>query len=562
MPRVVNPPSPIEWADLLAAQASLSDPKLQAHGEAMLKAILDQARNTQNWLFQNVINRIQAAHTVAAIGKISPAFHADPGLAFWLPSGFTSSWGHSQGGASSWWVEQQGVISHVTGAEEDFLYFDYPLAGTFTFSVEAYDGGWAEGHIAYGGLLFEAMGAPLASHVPSVGRHQNPSKSFPSLKREAFNRITLQVEPKKLRVLINGHLFHEEDDPSPTSPWLALFTKRERRTAYRNLSLQGDPVIPREVRLTAGDRMDGWVASYYGESQPPRRKAEAATPSPGISAAPAPMRPEDFDWSCTDGEIFGRRLDPAAQANPRLPTAATIAEAVQSRLFYQRPLRDGETLSYEFYYEPGETMVHPSMGLLAFLLEPDGVRLHWMTDGPENEWTGLKPDNVADEPENRRGPKPLPLKEKDWNAVTLMLAGDTIRLTLNDMLICERTLEPSNDRLFGLFHYKDRTAARVRNVVLTGPWPASLSPDLRANLAARRASESSAAERRARFALLGEKFFSLQAGDVLQQATALPPDRRYESLARWVLPNEDHPDFQLYVHVTPTNPAPPVAPLE
>ena len=39
-------------------------------------------------------------------------------------------------------------------------------------------------------------------------------------------------------------------------------------------------------------------------------------------------------------------------------------------------------------------------------------------------------------------------------------------------------------RQFGLFHFKDQTAAQVRNVVLRGQWPESLTPELLAGLMA------------------------------------------------------------------------------
>ena len=50
----------------------------------------------------------------------------------------------------------------------------------------------------------------------------------------------------------------------------------------------------------------------------------------------------------------------------------TVTEADQSRLYYHRPLRDGDVITYEFLYEPGQVMVHPALDRLAFLLEPGG----------------------------------------------------------------------------------------------------------------------------------------------------------------------------------------------
>jgi hypothetical protein len=56
----------------------------------------------------------------------------------------------------------------------------------------------------------------------------------------------------------------------------------------------------------------------------------------------------------------------------------------------------------------------------------------------------------------------------------ITLAGNTLHLTLNDQLIYQVDLEPTNQRTFGLFHWADRTEARVRNVVWTGDWPREL----------------------------------------------------------------------------------------
>src|SRR5262249_52330824 len=101
-----------------------------------------------------------------------------------------------------------------------------------------------------------------------------------------------------------------------------------------------------------------------------------------------------YDWEAKDGELIGRK---EGVANPH---------ALPTNLAYFRPLLPGEKLRYEFFYEPGKTTVHPSFGRLAFLLEPEGIKLHWLTDQPINDWTGLKADHaVAVE-----GQKPLPLK--------------------------------------------------------------------------------------------------------------------------------------------------------
>ena len=185
--------------------------------------------------------------------------------------------------------------------------------------------------------------------------------------------------------------------------------------------------------------------------------------------------------------IYGRRVFANANANANAATRVLdqenpgATEADQSRLYYFRPIRDGDTISYEFLYEPGEVMVHPAIDRLAFLLEEGGVRIHWMTGGG-TDLSGLPADNVADEPNNRRGPKPIPLRAGEWNAVKLSLKANTVTLDLNGETVYERPLESLSGRQFGLFHFKDQTSAQARNFVLRGHWPEALSSDLMTEL--------------------------------------------------------------------------------
>ncbi len=134
-------------------------------------------------------------------------------------------------------------------------------------------------------------------------------------------------------------------------------------------------------------------------------------------------------------------------------------------------LEDG-VFEYEFYYEKGKTLVHPAFDRLAFMLDPDGVKLHLITDGP-HERNGLKIDNLVDEPQNRRGGK-LPLRDKAWNTVRLSLKGDSLMIDLNGQAIYERAVESTNQRFFGLFHYTDVSEARIRQASYRGDWPKQL----------------------------------------------------------------------------------------
>ena len=52
-----------------------------------------------------------------------------------------------------------------------------------------------------------------------------------------------------------------------------------------------------------------------------------------------------------------------------------------------------------------------------------------------------------------------------------------MKLALNGAEVYERPIEPTNQRLFGLFHYTDRSEARVRSMTYAGDWPKQLPPN-------------------------------------------------------------------------------------
>src|SRR5205085_3999082 len=171
-------------------------------------------------------------------------------------------------------------------------------------------------------------------------------------------------------------------------------------------------------------------------------------------------------WTKRGEEIVGSGMKPEPPPGKPAPPRSYP----ESVLYYHRPLLEDGEVEYEFWYEPDKTHCHPALDRLCLLLEPKGVRVHWLTDGG-HERGGLAPENVADEPANRRGPAELPLKAKAWNAVRLTLRGGTIKLALNGVEVYERPLEAANHRALGLFHYTDEGGVRVRNVVYRGQWP-------------------------------------------------------------------------------------------
>lgn len=86
---------------------------------------------------------------------------------------------------------------------------------------------------------------------------------------------------------------------------------------------------------------------------------------------------------------------------------------------------------------------------------------------------------VTIEPLNRKGPRTLPLKPQDWNAITLQLRDGKLQLALNGETIYVRPVVDLSSHHPGFIHNPHQTSARIRKVTLTGgtSWPATLTPE-------------------------------------------------------------------------------------
>ena len=560
------PPRPVPWADYHRVRAALADSKLADLGRRL-------AARANPRLVDPVMQghlRLDVASSQSRRER-SDGLEADPGLRSWAPVDHQTASASRRGLAAARWVAEGGHIVRRVGSatppsnadfgnagnshspRPDLLVSQIPLTGRFEVSVDATGPGASMG---YGGIMMSIahpepgpkIGASRTQKQDPPGVLIRPIGAIESIPRPAgvapsggTDRLTIRVEPGSVRYLANGHLVFEDRDPNPAHPWLVLGASGDGEVDFRNLQVSGRPTIPAEVKLTHLDRLEGWLSDFYDESRPRRPLGPdgRVKPSP-LGTRPGPV--DDKDWSAVDGLILGRRTPAPNGDGPS-----------QSRLAYHRPIRNGESISYEFYQEPDMPMIHPTLGRLAFLIETAGVRLHWMTDGPDLDVTGLTTGNVVDEPSSRRGPASLPLKVGDWNRLKLSLVSRTVELELNGVKVFERDLEPTNDRIFSFYRDKDRAAAKVREVVLKGDW--TDSPPAAALLLRR--AEDGPADRRSRASLIGDAAFGRDAGRVSREPLVLPPDRRYEALVAWVVPNDDHAGFRLAGEFAPTDPVPP-----
>jgi hypothetical protein len=270
----------------------------------------------------------------------------------------------------------------------------------------------------------------------------------------------LVVKDGTYTAYVKGIKVYEQTLPAEPDPWLSLYVFVNFTGGARNLRITGNPTIPDRLNLSNFPDLTGWRAEYYEE----------------------PISGDNRAWEKRGEELYGRKLE-ESRPSERAQGPGNLTDAQQKRklaqgkqesvLQYHRPMLEDGEIAYEFYYEAGKSHTHPALDRLTFLLDPDGVRIHWMTDGRYDR-TGLFSDNESVEPSIRRGPERLPLKEKSWNTLKLALVGDKVTLTLNDVIVCERSLEPTNQRNFGLFHFAEESEVRVRNVTYRGDWPKAL----------------------------------------------------------------------------------------
>ena len=466
---------------------------------------------------------------------------------YWVPASLEDTQLHTQGSAAPIWLAHEDQILHLTGRHIDFLCFRYPLTGDYTFRFEGQDGGadsMACG-LTWNGLSCRASGyssGPLFS-LWSLDKQEQQERRCPFLIHEAaaqFNRFAVSFGKERSTILINGQTMYHDKIVANGSPWIGLRCAREFAPLFRNLKITGNPVIPREVRIT-DEYLRGWVTSYFGESRSPALPQPLTSLLTRLSSVPP-------EWTISQGEISRRAVQP--------DTERGVNNSDTSRLYYFRPLQNGESVSYEFRQEANEAPVFPALDRLGYMMEPGGVRLHWITD-PASEWTGLESDNAVSDPLGRRGPAKVRLLQNEWNKVSVSITDGTVTLILNGDVIFERPLEADNNRQFGFFTRRQQSA-RIRNVVLSGDWPEKLSDDVLQHPAApvRLAKPK---ERRLLTSVFGDQFLAENVDGVRQRAAAMSAPDRFLFLSEWVLPGPSREAFRLNGTFSPLSPAPPVA---
>jgi len=541
---------------VVLAAAALHHPQTRPQSEEILSRLLASQLSHRSPFLRSFLRQAHATAVLKNRGTTDVSSLMATPWKYWIPV--------SEGGANSnalaeaTWLVHEDHILHLSGSGEDLLLFRYPLSGQFQFEFETQldRTNEANGGLVFGGLHFQASNHAGEFDVwgPIGTRSRKRFSPFVRLSDQPmFNHWSVTVTSDQATVAVNRHPIRTDAVEFQSSPWIGLRSSDQSRPLFRNLKLAGQLVIPRSVPLVQGDVLRGWQVDLMG-SDPLLTTFEAknahdsasATNRKGSDPIKSTIISPGSVWRVADGVIE------APLNRERIGSSVTLEE----RLSCLRPLLGGESVSYEYFHEPDAWDVSPTLGRLAFLLRPDGVQLHWVTDG-ENEWSGLTTDNSLAEPLNRRGPEKLPLKVHDWNHVTLARSNDqSLTVSLNGVEIYQRPIDWVGDQRFGFFRDPSAGGVQIRNVVLTGDWPETVPQECFNNPAATEARPHSDADRQAFNRLLREEFLSEDIFNIRRRALAMPVLERFEFLSRWILPGPDHSGFRMRGEFAPTQPAP------
>lgn len=409
-----------------------------------------------------------------------------PHLKQWQWVSRNHSWSSGLGLAAGHVTVDRGRAEFFGKRDDEYLLYVSPLRGNYSIECDCSGFGWREIHPFVAGVWMTPPWHHESIQIGEFFRVVGEVKLSPRLSR-VDERLHWRVDVRDGVVsrYLNSRLLMRQTLPDHSDPWVIIRNQGTGTGKVQNVRIVGDPQIPHEVVLselrtstpqtgvsetrvqTSGD------SAVRSGSPNSRVQAGAALP---VSLPPAtspltklsgwltwhedPWTPEKSTWKICDrtGEptqIVGHRLE-------------GFSGAGRERLLrYQWPLIWDCDVHYEFYYSPGHHAVGPALGRLALLPNPQGVSIHWITNGLY-ESTDLDPLNQTAEGNTAAG---VPLEEKAWNRATLSVQGNQLRLTVNEQPVYSGTIGITNDRSFGLFHFADQSEARVRNIVVRGNWP-------------------------------------------------------------------------------------------
>ena len=452
--------------DITVAQQALASADYQAAGEKLRDELFQTALDKHQDLYVAWLRNLKFQADRAAGKDFSTHHH----LNHWVVSDDISQADFMAGKVPStvWLQRKENVWGHEFGTHVSYMMFRYPLEGDFTISFRSQDGLYQEGGTMYGGLTIEFLQYLKQMRFWGVGNRNMISAKTTAMKEGALTAYRLERKGDSLTVHVGDDEFKKKLKlVSAAFPFFGMCSYYHRATTFDSLKIDGDVTIPRQVSLLSPTLL-GWSTKFKGQRLP---DMTFVGDKPPVQKEPEKI---GYDWQFVDGtmESVDHQKLAAEGKSARKKQRWTRREALVQ---YLRPLCDGEEISAEFYHQPGQFSLAPSLGRIAILLSRPKVGLHWITSDSGGNWTGIYNGNrVVDEQAEQL--KPIRLKNNDWNQIAIRLDGEMVTLRLNGEDVYRRRWEAEAGRNFGLFHDPTKYHVRVREIQLRGDWPAKL-PD-------------------------------------------------------------------------------------
>lgn len=376
----------------------------------------------------------------------------------WIRSDIVTARSHSAGWPLSMWSRQQDGLQVLSSHQQSLLLYQLPLRGSFDFSCELPSQAADDVCMMYGGVYATPQGEPLQNRRGNIHSDEIIPFAPPITPPGEWAWCRIRVRDGDCTMFYNGRVLSRRTLEDNHDPWLAIrCTSARRLPVIRNVRIDHTPSVPSEVDLCAAPELHGWW-SYYGE----------VVGRNGI-------------WQHT--------VDDAGQGLTAAREPEFYGTGKESLLCYYRPLREGESLKYDFFYNPGVTEVHPAIGDLAFLLRPDGVALHPVTDG-KYEQRMIEPTAAISVAESSASLSALPLKQRAWNQCRVQLLRDSLDIYVNEQLVCSYPIQRQagqreQQNRFGFFRYAGDSEVLVRNVIWSSQKPAKTFEEIEHQIVSR-----------------------------------------------------------------------------
>ena len=438
------------WPETLTSAEALRHPQLHEVADQLLQRMLrEQVRRGSNngpdpWdrLIFSLVGQLKQ-HQKSARSEALPVSLPLP-LRNWFAASRVDAGTCGLGLPVPRWEYDGSSVGVVSHHNNDYLYYRIPLSGDYQVECDVTGFDYRDGQLLVAGTWVGPRFNHQGYQFGDV-RQQRPHGTITPRLSEIgeWMRVRAVVRNRQHLTFVNGRLIHQESLPRDHDPWLALRVPFQSFGRIRDVCVTGQPVIPETLNLSGNGLLSGWTSYFGGDIGHP---------------------PDSDWWHETDdvgrGVIVGRFE----------PSHAGVGK--ESLFQYHRPVIEDGVIEYEFFYEPGRIHVHPSIGRRTLLLEPDGVKIHQITDAHFDS-TGADPLNAEAPAASARAATPV-LLAGEWNRLSLQLNSDDLTVNLNGQNVFRGTVDSTNDRTFGLFHYAGETEARVRNITWKGDWPRTL----------------------------------------------------------------------------------------